>query len=259
MKKILKKTAWLLLSLCLLVFVSACVKAGNEKETGQAGTQLSDELKQKITNISEQLSENLFALDDEQFDKNIDSANKGGEKQLADSLNNFKMSRKEIGDLKTSSMDTAVITEDEDSYTFSIEVTGTERKANLKISYNKELSNIKLISLNPEYSISEKLSKAGLNTFIGMGTVFVILIFIIMLISLFKYISIIEKKFAKTYPIKETPEEVTVSQNDLMKDEELVAVITAAIAAYEEQADEVKGDDVLIVISLKRKNRKNNF
>lgn len=79
------------------------------------------------------------------------------------------------------------------------------------------------------------IGKALLNTVMGMGTVFIVLIFIAFIISLFKYIN----RPAKKTETKETaaPVNNVVTQieeaEELSDDSELVAVITAAIAAYE--------------------------
>ena len=87
-----------------------------------------------------------------------------------------------------------------------------------------------------KYTTAEILEKAGLNTVLGMGTVFVVLIFLAFLISLIKYIPPFVEKFTKKSPqpvqtatpvVAETAEEDTEYVDDL----ELVAVITAAIAA----------------------------
>ena len=43
-------------------------------------------------------------------------------------------------------------------------------------------------TVNAQYGMSEILEKAGLNTLLGMGTVFVMLIFMSFIISLFKYV-----------------------------------------------------------------------
>ncbi len=79
------------------------------------------------------------------------------------------------------------------------------------------------------------IGKALLNTLMGMGTVFVVLVFISWIIGLFKYISPPQKQ-----EIKREPEPIVnnaVAQieeaEELLDDSELVAVITAAIAAYE--------------------------
>lgn len=90
---------------------------------------------------------------------------------------------------------------------------------------------------------SVSMGTALLNTLMGMGTVFVVLIFISFIISLFKHINNfaakneppkIEQKSAPVAPIVEAEEE----PEELSDDMELVAVITAAIAAYEGTSQE---------------------
>ena len=92
------------------------------------------------------------------------------------------------------------------------------------------------------------MEKAALNTVLGMGTVFVILIFISFLISLFKHINTFENKL-KSKAVKEVVDVKTEGEN-LCDDLELVAVITAAIAEF-------SGNDAssLIVRSIKRVKR----
>ena len=84
------------------------------------------------------------------------------------------------------------------------------------------------------YTMGEKLEKAALNTVMGLGTVFCVLILISLIIYCFKFISKVgvpKKETAKTEEVKTTAVE-TVNEN-LADDLELVAVISAAIAASE--------------------------
>ena len=84
------------------------------------------------------------------------------------------------------------------------------------------------------YTLGEKLEKAALNTLMGMGTVFCVLILISLIIYCFKFISKVgapKKETAKTEATK-APAVETVNEN-LTDDLELVAVISAAIAASE--------------------------
>lgn len=88
--------------------------------------------------------------------------------------------------------------------------------------------------------LGEAMAKAGLNTLIGMGTVFIVLILISLIISCFGVIPKIQKAFAKDKAEGQTAgkeaaaavqaEETAVDETD---DLELVAVIAAAIAASE--------------------------
>ena len=103
------------------------------------------------------------------------------------------------------------------------------------------------------------IGTAFANTLMGMGTVFVMLIFISLLISLFGYIPKLEEKIKnigkKPEPVK-TENPVKVEQEpqtqviDPQEDEQLVAVITAAImASYGSNAVSA---DKLVVRSIHR-------
>ena len=94
------------------------------------------------------------------------------------------------------------------------------------------------------------LKKAGLNTLLGMGTVFTVLIFISFIISLFNYIPAIQAKFGKKEAASPAaaPAMASEPEEELSDDLELVAVISAAIAAYEGTSS-----DGFVVRSIKRK------
>lgn len=103
-------------------------------------------------------------------------------------------------------------------------------------------------------TMGEKMSKAGLNTLMGVGLVFVLLIVICLLISTFGIFGKFGKK--KEEPKKEVSAPVAaaapvpVVEEELVDDTELVAVITAAIMAS--MGDEVPADG-LVVRSIRRR------
>lgn len=113
------------------------------------------------------------------------------------------------------------------------------------------------------YSTAELMGQAGMNTLIGMGTVFVVLIFISFIISLFKFLPALLAKKPKLpeakeekAPVKEaskTPAPIKAADN-LMNDTELVAVITAAVYAAAGASGAVSKDR-LVVRSIKRAKR----
>lgn len=88
-------------------------------------------------------------------------------------------------------------------------------------------------------TIGQILVKALINTLLGMGTVFIVLIFISLIISLLpKLTAAIETMGKKPEPAavpEKTPVETMMEsyEEELTDDMELVAVITAAIAASE--------------------------
>lgn len=104
-------------------------------------------------------------------------------------------------------------------------------------------------------TLAEVLEKAALNTAFGMFFIFAVLIFISLVI---KALSILPKLFApKEAPKAEVvntpaPAPVVEAEADL-SDEELTAVMTAAIMAYMAENEEAPADG-LFVRSIKRRN-----
>lgn len=122
------------------------------------------------------------------------------------------------------------------------------------------LSNF-ILAAEAEESLGEVMARAGLNTAMGISIVFLSLVFIALIITLEGKIFVaINKKAAakKTVEKPATPavveevvEDVAVDDND----EEIAAVIMAAIYAYESEAAaegfEVPADG-LVVRSIRR-------
>ena len=99
-------------------------------------------------------------------------------------------------------------------------------------------------TIEPVYSLSEKMSKAGMNTLISMLIVFCVLILISLVIYAFNIFPYLEKKkkekAAQKQPVVEAAsvQDEAVEQSNaeaatLTDDAELIAVIAAAIAASE--------------------------
>ena len=78
-----------------------------------------------------------------------------------------------------------------------------ERDAEIEVVYDAD-SRLDSLNVSAQYSMGEILEKAGLNTILGMGTVFVVLIFISIIISLMKYIPALGNFFTKK-PKKRKP------------------------------------------------------
>ena len=132
---------------------------------------------------------------------------------------------------------------------FTVEKSGKTVTATLPINYSKR--NVELVfvynafdmeltavNVNMIYTLGETMQKAGLNTVMGIGVVFIILILISLLISCFKVIPMLEAKFTHNdTPVAASPESLAVvraseqTQEEETDDSELIAVIAAAIAA----------------------------
>ena len=119
--------------------------------------------------------------------------------------------------------------------------------------------------------VAANLPDALINTVVGIVVVFVALIFISLVISLFQYVSVFEawladRKAKKTQiqnasaveEAEHTMQQIAESEEaDLSSDLELVAVITAAIYAYEQSQGNMVTDG-LYVRSI-RKSKKLNW
>ncbi len=126
------------------------------------------------------------------------------------------------------------------------------------------------------YSNKELVGQAGMNTLIGMGTVFIVLIFISFVISLFKYLPALfakkpkvetekkdnttKKASAKTSNVDKKDDDsellaviTAAAKASANEDAQLMAVITAAIHEYEAQSGNgAISKDRLVVRSIKK-------
>ena len=113
--------------------------------------------------------------------------------------------------------------------------------------------------------LSERMKTAALNTVLGMGIVFAVLILMIFIISLLKYLPglLSGSNKEKASQVNETgsvidtsAENVNYEEADLTDDHELVAVITAAISAYSSEVnpDELSGG--FVVRSIRKINNR---
>ena len=115
------------------------------------------------------------------------------------------------------------------------------------------------VATNVRYSFAELMEQAALNTILGMGTTFIILILLAVIISCFAFIGKAqENKKKKEAVIKEAqapaaePAAVVETGAAASDDGELIAVIAAAIAASEGQTT----TDGFVVRSIRKSRRK---
>ena len=147
-----------------------------------------------------------------------------------------------------------------DGATVNIPITGSKHNAVIEVLIDENYE-INGITTNVSFSFGEKMGKAGLNTLMGMGTVFIVLILISLIISAFGLIPKIQAAFAgknakaeeeKKDAVDNTIAQIEEREEELADDLELVAVISAAIAASEGAA----GTDGFVVRSVRRIGRK---
>ena len=156
------------------------------------------------------------------------------------------------------------VKKDGSNYVVDLEAEFENGTADVEMVYDSKL-NADSIGFSMQYTMGEKMQSATMNAIVGLGTVFIVLFFLVFIISLFKYIpglveSFEKKKTEKPAPVPAQAPVVPVSaapvqeeEEALTDDMELVAVIAAAIAASENTSP-----DSFVVRSI-RKSKKNNW
>ncbi|MCP1101133.1 sodium pump decarboxylase gamma subunit [Aequitasia blattaphilus] len=139
-----------------------------------------------------------------------------------------------------------------DSVVVSTEAQFEDRGATIAFTFDKK-SYLETMTVSADYTTGEVMTKAGLNTLLGMGTVFTVLIFISLIISLLKYVPLLFERKKKTTAVpkeENVVEDVAApeAQEVVADDSELIAVIAAAISAAEGISQ-----DGFVVRSIKRR------
>ena len=175
---------------------------------------------------------------------------------FATALEGWKASLEECGDY-----------ESHKDYEFEASSTGvtvtapatfSDRSADLEFVFDENMT-LESFTVNAHYGMSEILEKAGLNTLLGMGTVFVMLIFMSFIISLIKYVPALlngtSKKKKEEAEIKNNANSLISSSERIVKDfegkisEEDVKKLTEHREALQKALDENKSSDELKKLS----------
>ncbi len=250
----MKKFARVLLMLTCVFVLTACSSTETSSEFQQSketsAKSRADQVVQLVAalvstdNVDEMLANysnvelgDLFASTYAQYYGDGSFACEG--KAVNGALTSFQTGIETMGSITDFGEPTSVV--DHDTIVIMIPVTGENKNASVELIFTNDIY-LKMTSctLNLDETKGELMTKAALNTLLGMGTVFIVLILISIIISGFGVIPKIQASFAskKVEPIPEPvapapAEPVVEEEEDLSDDMELVAVIAAAIAAYE--------------------------
>lgn len=240
MKKNMKKLASLLFMAMLVLGLTACGGSKGPVETvvdSAYAEQVADFIVTNITGMSAEEMQYYVDMDAEDLQGVLDQSGIPIEAvAFQDIFNGYINYTEELG--AYISTDSSELSGDEEEASLTTVVAFDVHSATLNLIFNDD-GVVTTGSIDPIYSFGEILQKAGLNTIIGMGTVFVILIFISLVIALLPKLTGMIENFGKK---KEAPAAVPAAPKaapaapaeveELSDDLELVAVISAAIAAY---------------------------
>ncbi len=292
-----QKSKRFILMLCVLAcfaFLTACGSQNADTSRYSVNPELADSISWVTENLLEEISafskEDAPYVEEELRDQRQDV--------LADGVAEWATVTDDTGPY-VRALSSQVVMEDADNYTCTVYAEYANRNLEFKIYYTYDSATQGLMptamSFTPEYTLGEKIQKAFMNMVMGMGLVFVILIFLSLLISCFRFISVAQGRFKKeesripegtgasvahadTAVVRRSsapkpaaaqpdisPDEVLIPGKDIAEepimgevpdDLELVAVIAAAIAASENiPADGLRVRSIRRVSGSKWKNQ----
>ena len=230
--------------LALTLAMSVCAFAADTVTEDEAANYKSaaETLISQIAGFSDEEIENYLAQDDAFTTATMES---------------WKSVKDELG--AYSSIVSQDVEKDGDVVTISTVAQFEKAKADVVLMLDLGQQMYTSMTYSVQYSLAANMQRAGMNTLMGIGIVFLMLLFLSFVIGLFKYIekfqNVGKKKAAEEAPKAEEAPAPAIAQSeaadeDFADDLELVAVISAAIAAYENTSG-----DSYVVRSIKKSNK----
>lgn len=256
MKKNMKKLASFLFMAMLVLGLTACGSTENKKSDAAFDAAYAESVSQffvaNMTMMETEQMQYYVDMDTEDLQDMLDASGIPSEAAAFQNvLSAYMSSTEDLGEYISTGEYDLELGKEESTMTQTLEF--TDHEATLLLVFDKD-GVVTSTALDPVYSVGEILQKAALNTVIGMGTVFVVLVFISFIIALLpKLTALVEGKGKKkeapaAAPKAAAPAPVAAAEpEELVDDLELVAVISAAIAAYTGSSS-----DGFVVRSIKR-------
>lgn len=244
MNRKLKSLLAMICVLALTLTMSVCAFAADEVTDDEVANYKSaaETLISQIAGFSDEEIENYLAQDDAFTTATMES---------------WKGVKDELG--AYSSIVSQNVEKDGDVVTISTVAQFEKAKADVVLMLDLGQQMYTSMTYSVQYSLAANMQRAGMNTLMGIGIVFLMLVFLSFVIGLFKYIekfqNVGKKKAVEEAPKAEEAPAPAIAQSeaadeDFADDLELVAVISAAIAAYENTSG-----DSFVVRSIKKSNK----
>ncbi len=242
MKKITKKLMAVLLAIVCMTSLAAC---GSKVEMSPVDEATQSYLEGQMDSLLATLGG--MSADELKMYEEVDDT------FTVAAVTNFEGVMEELGAYK--GINSTEIEVDDKEYTVTSVVQYEQRTAivTLMLEFKSQSFTPMSITFDAQYSMAETLQRAGLNTLMGVGIVFCVLLFLCFLISMFKFVSKLSgegKKEQKAAPAPAAPVVAAAEPAEETDDLELVAVIAAAIAAAENTST-----DSFVVRSIKKVNK----
>ncbi len=244
MKQIIKRAS----SVCAALLCAASLTVAGASVVA-ADSEIDETVKKQITMTAEGLTQTIVPLSEEDINNYMESGDDFSESAMVA----WSGAKGELGELKETGESQVDVSNDQ--YTVTVPAEFEKADANFIYVFDENAMPISM-TVDIQYPMSVNLQRAGLNTLMGLGTVFVMLIFLSFVIYLFRFIpGLVEgkKKKQEVAPAPETTPVVAApaEETEAVDDTELIAVIAAAIAAAEGTTT-----DGFVVRSIRKVNRR---
>ena len=246
MNQMLKKAS----SVCTALFCAASLTFSGTSMV-MAADKMDDTTKSQIESYAENLTQSIISLTEDQISAYAES----GDDFTENAMTAWTAVKDEVGEMKE--VGTAEVEYSNNEYTAVVPVEFADEDVEFTYVVDDTLTPAS-VAIDIQYSFGTTMKNAALNTIMGIGTVFVILVMLIFLISLFKFIpgsgayQAKAKKSSEPAPaVAPVPVQAPAAAPEATDDKELIAVIAAAIAAAEGTST-----DGFVVRSIRKINRK---
>ena len=245
MNQMLKKAS----SVCTALFCAASLTFSGTSMV-MAADKMDDTTKTQIESYAANLTQSIISLTEDQISAYAES----GDDFTENAMTAWTAVKDEVGEMKE--IGTAEVEYSDNEYTAVVPVEFADKDVEFTYVVDDTLTPAS-VAIDIQYSFGTTMKNAALNTLMGIGTVFVILVMLIFLISLFKFIpgsgayQAKAKKSSEQVPAVAPVPVVAPTAGETTDDKELIAVIAAAIAAAEGTST-----DGFVVRSIRKINRK---
>lgn len=237
-------------ALCMVMMIFMLGACGTDPTTVDYNGRSYDELKSELYYTANIVQSIAYTYEEENVkagevpeDLVEELTGYGITEQQMEAGNRWLEISEQFGKLKGVNEDSFKITKSGKTLTTDLTLNFEKKDVNFQVVYNYYSMEIEGVTIEPVYSLPEKLQKAGINTLISMSVVFAVLILISLLIACFKIFPYMEQKKAQKKAAQKADSAVASGENQVVSqiaqreeqqqadDTELIAVIAAAIAA----------------------------
>lgn len=226
----------LTMAVCLFS-LSACGKSGTVSDTTAKTGEVDESVRPQLEQLPADYLNFFAGLQDEDFAAlKTRTEGQAQYEALASGADTWQSIRNDLGAL-VSVEDKAIVKSTSDGYMATAHAVFEKREMDFSITTDHGLTKVISVDFSPEYTTGERLGKGEYNGPIGVAVIILGLI----LFGLYKYIAVSKKEKKPAFipaapepgPVLDVPVQTVEREEErnLSEDLELVAVITAAIAA----------------------------